>query len=92
MATNFYQNLYTSKGVHDMDQVLDRVPVKVTEAMNEMINAPYNQQEVKYALFQMFPTKVSGPDGFPAHFFQRHWAFCGAEVTDMVLRGKPGGD
>jgi hypothetical protein len=25
------------------------------------------------ALFQMGPLKVSGPDGFPARFFQRNW-------------------
>ncbi|EMS58566.1 hypothetical protein TRIUR3_19711 [Triticum urartu] len=39
--------------------------------------APYKEDEVKKALFQMFPTKAPGPDGFPAHFFQRHWDICG---------------
>jgi len=34
----------------------------------------------------MFLTKASGPNGFPAHFFQRHWNVCGAEVTEAVLR------
>jgi hypothetical protein len=42
MATAFYKDLYTSEGVHDMDQVLETVPVKVTAAMNETLNAPYN--------------------------------------------------
>ena len=60
--------------------------------MNTMLNAPYTKEEVKAALFQMFPTKAPGPDGFPAHFFQRHWDLCGEEVTDMVLRVLSGDD
>jgi hypothetical protein len=40
----------------------------------------------------MFPTKAPGPDGFPAHFFQRHWNVCGTEVTAVVLRILKGED
>ena len=82
----FYKELYTAGGVQDMHQVLETVPTKVTQEMNEVLNAPYTQQEVKQALFQMFPIKAPGPDGFPAHFFQRHWGLCGDEVTKVVLK------
>jgi len=37
--------------------------------MNEGLLAPFEKEEVKIALFQMFPTKAPGPDGMPAHFF-----------------------
>lgn len=40
----------------------------------------------------MFPTKAPGSDGLPAHFFQRHWELCGAEVTTVVLRVLRGED
>jgi hypothetical protein len=61
-----------------MAAVLNTVPVKVTESMNEMLLAPFKESEVKDALFQMFPTKAPRPDGFPAHIFQQHWDMCGA--------------
>jgi hypothetical protein len=55
-----------------MDRVLSTVPMKVTAEMNSKLLDPYTEREVKEALFQMFPTKALGPDGFSAHFFQRH--------------------
>src|SRR4051812_20849356 len=73
MATQFYTNLYTSEGVSNMDEVLAAIPFKVTSEMNASLEAAYTGDEVKRALFQMSPLKAPGPDGFPAHFFQKHW-------------------
>ena len=92
MATAFYSNLYTSEGTICMEEVLSHIPWKVGANLNARLNAEYTKEEVKEALFQMFPTKAPGPDGFPAHFFQRHWELCGDEVTDMVLRVLKGED
>jgi hypothetical protein len=60
--------------------------------MNSKLIAPIEEKEVKEALFQMFPTKAPGPDGFPAHFFQRYWELCGKEITSVVLRMLRGED
>jgi hypothetical protein len=54
--------------------------------MNANLVAHFEEKEVKTTFFQMFPTKAPGPDGFPAHFFQRNWELCGEEVTNSVLR------
>ena len=85
MTTDFYKTRYTAEGTADTDQLLDTVLTKVTGAMNNMLLKPIGSEEVKNALFQMFPTKAPGPDGFPAHFFRRHWDLCGEEVTAVVL-------
>jgi hypothetical protein len=44
--------------------------------MNEFLEKPYTEKEVKEALFQMFPTKSPDPDGFLAHFFSRNIGIC----------------
>jgi hypothetical protein len=92
MTTAFYKNLYTSEETIGMEGVLDTVPTKVTPRMNDSLLAPFTESEVKEPMFQMFPTKALGLDGFPAHFFQRYWELCGAEVTTVVMRVLKGED
>jgi hypothetical protein len=87
MATKFYRELYTSEEVQGMDEVLASVPVKVSELMNNMLDAPFDPVEVKTALFEMYPTKAPGPDGFPAHFFQRNWDLCGGRSDKVSVAG-----
>ena len=86
MVQDFYKSLYTSEGVTGIDEVLMHVPCQVTPAMNATLCVSYTNEEVKRALFQMFPSKAPSPDGFPAHFYQRHWDLCGDEVTSVVMR------
>jgi len=69
MVTDFFRMLYTTEGTTDMDQVLNTVWTKVKAAMNESLMAPFEKDEIKRALFQMFSTKAPGPNGLPAHFF-----------------------
>lgn len=92
LATSFYRTLYMSEGTENMETVLSTVPIKVSADMNNQLLAEIKTSEIKDALFQMFPTKAPGPDGYPAHFFQRHWNLCGEEVTSVVMRVLRGED
>ena len=78
MATKIYLELYTSQGVSNMQKVLGFVPDKVAVAMNTSLNVAY-REEVKNALFQLFPSKVLGHGRSPAHFL------CNDEVVKEVL-------
>ena len=69
MARDYYCNLFEYEGTSNMHLILDHVCRKVTDDMNNFLCAPFTENEVKIALFQMCPTKSPGPDGFPAHFF-----------------------
>ena len=61
LISTFYKELYTLEGTEDMASVLNTVPAKVTPEMNDQLLAPFEEKEVKEALFQMFPTKEPGP-------------------------------
>lgn len=41
--------------------------------MNQQLDAPFTEQEVSDALFQMNALGALGLDGFPAHFYQKFW-------------------
>ncbi|XP_061993460.1 uncharacterized protein LOC133711342 [Rosa rugosa] len=56
----------------------------VSEDLNLSFCAPYSSEEVREALFQMYPTKSPGPDGMPPLFFQHYWESIGTDVTEVV--------
>ena len=39
----------------------------------EGLTAPFNEEEVKLAVFDMEHNKAPGPDGFPAKIYQFFW-------------------
>lgn len=82
----FYANLFQLESVSKLHQIVDTVPVKVAKAMNLVLTTPYSREEVRITLFQMFPLKSPGPNGYPSQFFQNKWDVCGDDVTNLILR------
>jgi hypothetical protein len=83
MAESFYGDLFSSEPC-DSSVVLNSIQGKVTNDMNDELLKPYLDEEIKAALFQMGPTKSPGPDGFPALFYQKHWALLKDDICSAV--------
>src|SRR4051812_44357987 len=88
----FYHQLYTSQGFHELEPLLQHVPLKVTPDMNLALTKPYDLAKVKTVLFQMDPSKAPGVDGFTTGFYQRHWELLKDDVTQAVLDFLNGGE
>lgn len=64
--------------------MLQLIQHKVSSAMNDELCREFTDEEIFNAMFQIGPLKAPGPDGFPARFFQRHWAVFKIEITAAV--------
>ena len=52
--------------------------------MNNNLCKEFTNEEISNAMFQIGPLKAPGPDGFPARFFQRHWAVMKDDIINAV--------
>jgi hypothetical protein len=59
MTSDFYKGLFTVQEHTSPAEVVQFVPRKVTDLMNEEPVVPFSEEEVKRALFMMQPNKAS---------------------------------
>ena len=64
---------------------LNAINATVASEMNDFQTAEFKVKEVQWALNQMHPTKVPGPDGMSPIFYQKYWNIVGSIVIDCVL-------
>ncbi|KAL0283229.1 UNVERIFIED_CONTAM: hypothetical protein Sangu_2903000 [Sesamum angustifolium] len=48
--------------------------------MNEALIQPFSQDEVKLAIFPMYPYKSPVPDGMSPIFYQKYWHIVGTKI------------
>ncbi|XP_024171710.1 uncharacterized protein LOC112177676 [Rosa chinensis] len=86
VVTSYFSKMFTatSLDVEAIDLTLDAIQPCVTIVMNQKLCAPYTEEEVRVALFQMYPTKSHGPDGMPPLFFLHYWETIRVDVTEAV--------
>jgi hypothetical protein len=63
-----FDTLFTSEVLEPSEEVLSKIPKKVTTEMNRSLTRAFSEEEVKKALFQIGDLKAPGPDGMPALF------------------------
>ncbi|XP_030945761.1 putative disease resistance protein RGA3 [Quercus lobata] len=62
VAVSYFKNIYSSSYLTRISEVLDTIPTKVTEEMNQLLIQEFTREEVEIALNQMHPTKAPSPD------------------------------
>jgi hypothetical protein len=82
---HYFQSIFTSDNVGDMNPCLQHLNAHVTEEMNTSLLKPFCSEEIYVALNQMAPLKAPGPDGFTAGFFQKNWGLIGEDVCRAIL-------
>nr|ABA98327.2 transposon protein, putative, CACTA, En/Spm sub-class [Oryza sativa Japonica Group] len=73
--TEFYKKLFGPPDASTLSfdaNRIDDIP-QVTEAENDHLIAPFSEEEVREAIFDMETNKAPGPDGILAEFYQKFW-------------------
>ena len=66
-----------------MDETLrDDIP-QVSEEENEVLTAPFIEEEIKTAVFDMEHNKAPGPDGFPVEFYHFFWEIVKPDLMSL---------
>ena len=89
---SFFQDLFCSSNLHRLPELLDKVHLRVTNAMNDILLGEFTREEVKVVLDHIGDLNATGPDGMSSIVFKRHWHFMGEQVVDEVLAMLNGGD
>jgi hypothetical protein len=86
-VTNYYKDLFSapsgSSFTLNETQVDNINQVSVEE--NNLLIRSFTEEEVREAVFQMEHNKASGPDGFPAKFYQAYWDIIKEDLMAMFV-------
>jgi hypothetical protein len=66
-----------------MDESRTHDILHVSDEKDALLSAPYSEDEVKRAFFQMEHNKAPAPDGFPAEFYQNFWEVIKTDLLDL---------
>ena len=72
VVVSYFKNLYTTSYPFCILEVLNTIPTRVIEDMNQLLIQEFTREEVEVALKQIHPTNTPGSDGMFAIFFQKY--------------------
>ncbi|XP_031091035.1 uncharacterized protein LOC115996030 [Ipomoea triloba] len=82
---NYFNDIFHSSGSSLVESFFNGITPRVSQTDNNYLLRPFENEEVKEALFSMFPDKAPGPDGMNPGFYQHYWDVVGGDVTSFVL-------
>ncbi|KAL5539767.1 hypothetical protein UlMin_045145 [Ulmus minor] len=84
---HFFSNLFSSSNPspEDVDGATRAIHKTFSEEARSSLASPFTAEHIRYALFDMNPSKAPGPDGFHTIFFQKNWDIVGPKVTKACL-------
>lgn len=92
LVANYYNNLFESHAGDRIDELLQHVPVKVSEEANRTLCKEVTSEEIKEALDGIGDLKAPGSDGMPALFYKQFWHIVGDDIIREVKAFLEGGD
>ncbi|XP_019158174.1 PREDICTED: uncharacterized protein LOC109154890 [Ipomoea nil] len=85
VVLEYYAAIFTSSNTECEDPMLDNFAPRVTSEQNTMLLRQFELEEVRSALFAMFPDKAPGPDGMNPGFYQEYWDIVGGDVSEFIV-------
>jgi hypothetical protein len=85
--TKYYKGLFGPhiQNYFSMDETLRYDIPQVSEKENQVSTAPFSEEEVKMAIFNMEHNKAPGPYGFPVEFYQFFWEIVKSDLMSLFL-------
>ena len=83
--TSYYKSLFGApdEGNVTLDEARTDGIAQVTAEENDILTAPFSEEEVRAAVFQMEHNKAPGPYGFPAEFYQSFWDIIKTDLLEL---------
>lgn len=69
ITIEYFQDIFSSTGISDLETSLRNIPQSVTQEMNDNITLLVSPAEVEAAVFAIHPEKAPGPDGMTTLFY-----------------------
>eukprot|EP00253_Pinus_taeda_P036022 PITA_36022 len=84
-STRHFSKLLTEdKGAENYSSMLQHMPTRVTQEMNNKLMKEVEEEEVKAAIWSLHPDKAPGPDGFPISFYWEYWTMIKKDLLKMI--------
>lgn len=85
IAVDYYKNLFRfeDRGPLSLDDNFWEETDKVTITENELLSAPFSEEEIREAIFSCYAEGAPGPDGLPFLFYQKFWDLVKTDIVSM---------